>query len=47
MPSLLRFLFFVGLISAVAYGGLFALSEFFEPQQRETRQTVPGVKIKR
>ncbi len=47
MPSLFRFLFFVGLISSIAYGGLFVLSEFFEPEQRETKQTVSGVKIKR
>ena len=47
MPSLFRFVFFVGLLAGLAAGGLFVLSEFFEPEQREVTQSVPGVKIRR
>ena len=47
MPSLFRFLFVVGVLTAATAGGLFVLSEFFEPEQREVTQTVPGVKVRR
>lgn len=47
MPSLFRFLFVVGLILAVAVGGLYVLAEFFEPESKEVKHMVPGVKIRR
>lgn len=47
MPSLFRFLFVLGLLAAVTFGGLFVMSEFFEPQSQEVSQPVPGVKIRR
>ena len=47
MPSLFRFLFVVVALSACTAGGLYVLSEFFEPEPKEVTQTVPGVKIRR
>ena len=47
MPSLFRFLFVLSLLAAVTFGGLYALSEFFEPEPTEVSQPVPGVKIRR
>jgi hypothetical protein len=47
MPSLFRFLTIVGLLAGVAFGGLYALSEYFEPEQKETTSPVPGVKVRR
>ncbi len=47
MPSLFRFLFVLGLLSAVTVGGLYVLSEYFEPEPREVTHTLPGVKIRR
>lgn len=47
MPSLFRFLFVLGLLAAVTFGGLFVLSEFFEPQSQDVSQPVPGVRIRR
>ena len=47
MPSLFRFLFVLGLLAAMTFGGLFVMSEYFEPQSKEVTQPVPGVKIRR
>lgn len=47
MPSLFRFLFILGLLSGVVFGGLYIFSEFFEPEPKEVTQPVPGVKIRR
>lgn len=47
MPSLFRFLMIVGVLAGVAFGGLYALSEYFEPEQKETTTSVPGVKVRR
>ncbi len=47
MPSLVRFLFIIAVASGLVAGGLFALSEYFEPRQTETRSLVPGVKVRR
>lgn len=47
MPSLFRFLIVLGLLAAVTFGGLYVMSEFFEPQSTEVTQPVPGVKIRR
>jgi hypothetical protein len=45
MPSLLRFLFFVGLIGGLAYGGVFALANFVKLHPREIVVTVPPDKF--
>jgi hypothetical protein len=47
MPSLFRFLLVVGVIAGGAFGGLYVLSEYFEPEARETTTAVPGVKIRK
>jgi hypothetical protein len=47
MPSLFRFLFAVGLLSAVTAGGLYALAELFEPVPKEVSQPVHGVKVRK
>jgi hypothetical protein len=41
MPSLIRFLTFLGLLAAIAYAGMFALVGFVEPTQREFVVMVP------
>ena len=45
MPSLIRFLFTVGLLAGLVYGAMLALATFVEPQQREMTQTVPAQKL--
>ncbi len=45
MPSLLRFLFIVGLLAGLVYGAMIALVTFVEPQPREMSQTVPPAKL--
>lgn len=45
MPSLFRFLFFVGLIGALAYGAVFALATFVQYTPREIIVTVPPDKF--
>lgn len=47
MPSLFRFLFLVGLLGGLTFGGLYVLAEYFEPEQQETTSSVPGVKVRR
>ena len=47
MPSLFRFLFVIGLLFVVTAGGLWMLSELFEPVPKEVSQTVHGVKIRK
>lgn len=47
MPSLFRFLVVTGLLGGITFGGLYVLSEFFEPEQREVISSVPGVKVKK
>jgi hypothetical protein len=42
VPSLIRFLFWVGVIAGIGYGGMLALVTFVEPQQREMSVTVPA-----
>ncbi len=46
MPSLFRFLLIVGSGVGLMAGGLFVLSDYFEPEQREVRSTVSGVKVR-
>ena len=47
MPSLIRFLFIIALGAGAVAGGLYVLSDYFEPEQKETRSTVSGVKVRR
>lgn len=48
MPSLIRFLIIAGVLGGITFGGLYALSEYYEPQPRETVSAVPGgVKIRK
>jgi len=47
MPSLVRFIVVVGLLSAVTFGGLYIMSEYFEPESREVTRPVPGVKVRK
>jgi hypothetical protein len=48
MPSLIRFLIIIGVLGGVAFGGLYYLAEFAEPETRETVTPVPGgVKIRK
>ncbi len=45
MPSLFRFLFIIGLLAGLVYGGMIALVTFVEPQPREMSQTIPPAKL--
>ena len=45
MPSLFRFLIFVGLLGGLAYGGVFALANFVQHKPREITATVPQDKF--
>jgi hypothetical protein len=47
MPSLLRLLVIACALSAIAYGGIYALAVYFEPEPREVSKPLPGVKIRR
>lgn len=47
MPSLFRFLIVAAVLAAVFFGGLYLLSIFLEPDQREMSTSVPGVKVRR
>jgi hypothetical protein len=40
LPSLFRFLFVLGLLAALVYGGMIALVAFVKVQPREMTQTV-------
>jgi hypothetical protein len=41
LPSLFRFLFVLGLIAGLIYGGMIALVAYVQVQPREMTQTVP------
>ena len=41
MPSLIRFLVFLGVLAGLAYGGMFALVTLVEPTTREMTVRVP------
>ena len=47
MPSLLRFLFVVGVIAGLTLAGMAALVAFVEPQPREMSQPLPANKFNR
>jgi hypothetical protein len=40
MPSLFRFLTLVGLLGGLAYGAMFMLATWFDPQPREISVTI-------
>jgi hypothetical protein len=45
MPSLFRFLMFLGLIGGLAYGAIFSLATFVKYQPREIIVTIPQEKL--
>lgn len=45
MPSLFRFLMFVGILGGLAYGALFSLATFVKPEPREITVTIPPDKF--
>jgi hypothetical protein len=45
MPTLLRFLATVAIISGVIYGGIFALANYVTPKPREMTVSVPPDKF--
>jgi len=47
MPSLIRFLVFVGVVAGVVYGGFYVLSVYFEPEQKEITTPLRGVKVRK
>jgi hypothetical protein len=47
MPSLFRLLVSAGVLSALVFGGLYAMATFFEPEPKEVAKTLPGVKVRR
>lgn len=47
MPSLIRFVFVLGLLGGCVGGGLYLLQAYFEPESKEVSKIVPGVKIRK
>ena len=47
MPSLFRFLFVVGSLFAMAYGGLYVMAVYFEPEPKEVRKPLPTIQIRK
>ena len=45
MPSLFRFLMFLGLIGGLAYGAVFSLATFVKYHPRESIVTIPADKF--
>ena len=45
MPSLFRFLMFLGMLGGLAYGAIYSLAHYIEPQPREITITVPPDKF--
>lgn len=45
MPSLFRFLFVLGVLAALAYGAMFALVVFVEPEPRPMTVTIPADRL--
>ncbi|HEU5019509.1 MAG TPA: histidine kinase [Pseudolabrys sp.] len=41
MPSLFRFIIFLGLIGGIAYGAVFSLANFVQLKPREIVVTIP------
>jgi hypothetical protein len=47
MPSLFRFLAITIVLAIMAYGGLYALAIYFEPEPKEVTTPVLGVKVRK
>lgn len=47
MPSLFRFLFVVGALSAMVFAGLYVLATEFEPEQREVSYRLEDLQVER
>ena len=47
MPSLFRFLFIIGLLAGLVYGGMVALVTFVQVTPRPMEQAVPASKLNR
>ncbi|MBM3609490.1 MAG: histidine kinase [Alphaproteobacteria bacterium] len=47
MPSLFRFLLVLGVLGAIAWGGMVALVTYVEPQQRDMQHSLPASKLTR
>lgn len=45
MPTLIRFVVFLGFLAALFYGGMFALTIFVDPEPREMSQKVPAQEL--
>lgn len=45
MPSLFRLLMVLGLLGGFAYGAMFALATFVQPQQRDMTISIPATKL--
>jgi len=45
MPSLIRFLVICGVLAGMAYGAMFALATFVEPNPRDMTVKIPAKKI--
>jgi hypothetical protein len=47
MPTIFRFLLVVGLLGSIAYGGVFSLAKYVQPQPREITVIIPPDKLLR
>lgn len=47
MPSLVRFLFVAGALSAIAVGCLYVLAVYFEPEPKEVTRPISNVKVRK
>lgn len=45
VPTLFRFLVVVGVLAGLAYGGMWALVAFVQPQERDMTQTLPASRL--
>lgn len=45
MPSLIRFLLFIGILAGLVWGGMIALVTFVEPQPREMTQAISPARL--
>jgi hypothetical protein len=45
MPSLFRFLMFMGLMGGLVYGAILSLATFVDPKPREITVTIPQDKL--
>jgi hypothetical protein len=45
MPSLIRFVVFCGILAGIAYGAMFALVTYVEPQPKEVLIKIPANKL--